>query len=140
MLEQQTKFYDVIIIGAGAAGLRCASQLVHTKGVKNVLVIEAANCIGGRVRSNTSFIPGLHTELGAEILHGANTTLTRLAKEINIGLREIFTWAQVSDSFCTWFFLPGFASINQPLTRSHEQRIVFWPSYECKRERQIMYP
>ncbi|POM70377.1 Lysine-specific histone demethylase 1 [Phytophthora palmivora] len=44
--------------------------------------------------NNTSFIPGLSIEMGAEFMHGENTTLTRLAEEYNIGLREIFTWAQ----------------------------------------------
>ncbi|KAL8016514.1 putative amine oxidase, FAD/NAD(P)-binding domain superfamily [Plasmopara halstedii] len=94
MGEDQPEYHDVIVIGAGAAGLRCANQLVHTKGVEDVLVVEASDRIGGRVMTNTSFIPGFHVEMGAEFLHGANTTLTRLAEEAHIGLREIFTWAQ----------------------------------------------
>ncbi|KAL7693151.1 putative amine oxidase, FAD/NAD(P)-binding domain superfamily [Plasmopara halstedii] len=96
MGEDQPEYHDVIVIGAGAAGLRCANQLVHTKGVEDVLVVEASDRIGGRVMTNTSFIPGFHVEMGAEFLHGANTTLTRLAEEAHIGLREIFTWAQSS--------------------------------------------
>ncbi|RLN02222.1 hypothetical protein BBJ28_00000247 [Nothophytophthora sp. Chile5] len=87
--------HDVVVIGAGVAGLRCASQLVHVKGVKDVLVVDAMDRIGGRVLNDTSFIPGMSIEVGAEFLHGANTTLTRLAEEQQISLREIFTWAQV---------------------------------------------
>ncbi|KAG6977464.1 hypothetical protein JG688_00000294 [Phytophthora aleatoria] len=94
MADEQLKFHDVVVIGAGVAGLRCASQLVHTKGVKDVLVVEASERVGGRVMSNTSFIPDLSIEMGAEFMHGANTTLTRMAEEYNISLREIFTWAQ----------------------------------------------
>uniref|UniRef100_A0AAV1V789 Amine oxidase domain-containing protein n=1 Tax=Peronospora matthiolae TaxID=2874970 RepID=A0AAV1V789_9STRA len=94
MHDEQPEFHDVVVIGAGVAGLRCANQLVHVKGVKDVLVVEASDRIGGRVMSNTSFIPGMSIDVGAEILHGANTTLTRLAEELSIGLREIFTWAQ----------------------------------------------
>ncbi|CAI5742242.1 unnamed protein product [Peronospora destructor] len=94
MADEQTEFHKVIIIGAGVAGLRCASQLVHVKDIKDVLVVEASDHVGGRVMNSTSFVPGMSIELGAELMHGANTTLTRLAEELNIGLREIFTWAQ----------------------------------------------
>lgn len=88
--------HDVVIIGAGVAGLRCAHQLVHEKGVNDVLVVEAQGRVGGRILPDTDFIPGMTVEIGAEMLHGANTTLTRLAEEQKWGLREIFTWAQVS--------------------------------------------
>ncbi|UIZ22873.1 hypothetical protein KXD40_003788 [Peronospora effusa] len=94
MADEQPEFHKVIIIGAGVAGLRCASQLVHVKNIKDVLVVEASDRVGGRVMNSTSFVSGMSIELGAEFMHGANTTLTRLAKELNIGLREIFTWAQ----------------------------------------------
>lgn len=89
--------HQVVIIGAGISGLRCAHQLVHEKGVKRVLVVDAQDHIGGRILANTDFIPGMTIEVGAELLHGANTTLTKLAEEKKWNLREIFTWAQVSD-------------------------------------------
>jgi monoamine oxidase len=88
--------YDVIVIGAGVAGLRCAHQLVHEKGVHDVLVVDALDRVGGRILPSFDFIPGMAVEIGAEMLHGANTTLTRLAAEQKWNLREIFTWAQVS--------------------------------------------
>jgi monoamine oxidase len=106
MANELPEFHDVVVIGAGIAGLRCASELVHTKGVKDVLVVEASDRVGGRVINNTSFVPGLSIEVGAEFMHGANTTLTRLAEEKNIGLREIFTWAQVRiqcQFYCIYF-------------------------------------
>lgn len=90
-----THVHDVIIIGAGIAGLRCAHQLIHDKDVKDVLVVEAQDHIGGRIRTDTEFIPGFPIEIGAEMLHGANTSLTRLAAQEKWNLREIFTWAQV---------------------------------------------
>lgn len=60
--------YDVIIIGAGAAGLSCAHQLIQ-KGLK-VLILEAQSRIGGRIRTYRE--SGLQTplELGAEFIHG----------------------------------------------------------------------
>ena len=40
--------HKVIIIGAGAAGLG-AAQYLYQHGIKDILVIEARNRIGGRV-------------------------------------------------------------------------------------------
>lgn len=39
----------VVIIGAGAAGLY-AADILHAKGI-NVIILEAGNQLGGRVRS-----------------------------------------------------------------------------------------
>ena len=99
MQLEEPEFHEVVVVGAGVAGLRCASQLVHVQGVNDVLVVEASGRVGGRVMSNTSFLPGMSIDVGAEILHGGNTTLTRLAEELHIGLREVFTWAQVRTSW-----------------------------------------
>ncbi|OWZ24461.1 hypothetical protein PHMEG_000469 [Phytophthora megakarya] len=136
MADELPEFHDVIVIGAGAAGLRCANQLIHAQGVKDVLVVEASARVGGRVMNNTCFIPGLSIEVGAEFMHGENTTLTRMAEEYHISLREIFTWAQVSTECLEPMHVCTAASINQPLI----PEIIFWPSYECKSERQIMFP
>ncbi len=43
----------IIIIGAGLAGLTCAKDLVQAG--KDVLVLEASDQVGGRVRTD---IPG----------------------------------------------------------------------------------
>jgi monoamine oxidase len=60
--------YDVIIIGAGAAGLAAAAELAPS-GLR-VLVLEARDRIGGRVwtRSEAGLPPPV--ELGAEFIHG----------------------------------------------------------------------
>ena len=42
--------YDVIVIGGGTSGLATASQLVEL-GHTNILVLEASNRLGGRIRS-----------------------------------------------------------------------------------------
>jgi monoamine oxidase len=59
---------DVIIIGAGAAGLAAANELV--RGRRSVLVLEARERVGGRCW--TRRMPGLEipVELGAEFIHG----------------------------------------------------------------------
>ena len=60
--------YDVVVIGAGAAGLAAAVRL--TEAGRSVLVLEARDRIGGRI--DTRHEPGLAApvELGAEFVHG----------------------------------------------------------------------
>jgi monoamine oxidase len=70
---------DVLVVGAGAAGLAAAAEL--TRAGLAVSVIEARNRIGGRCE--TQRIPGLPVpvELGAEFIHGRpEATLDLLGK------------------------------------------------------------
>jgi len=59
---------DVLVVGAGAAGLAAAAALERAG--RSVLVVEARDRIGGRCETHR--IPGLHVpvELGAEFIHG----------------------------------------------------------------------
>eukprot|EP01034_Spumella_vulgaris_P040797 gene40797-50485_t len=87
--------YDVIVVGAGLSGLQCASTLHNKFGVipKNILILEAQDYVGGRVKQVTEFIKGTKIEVGAEFLHGNNTELTKFARAHNEPLREIYCWA-----------------------------------------------
>ncbi len=60
--------HDVIVIGAGAAGLAAAAELAPSG--RKVLVLEARDRIGGRAWSLD--VPGLPVpvEMGAEFIHG----------------------------------------------------------------------
>lgn len=60
--------HDVIVIGAGAAGLAAASAL-RAEG-RDVLVLEARQRAGGRCWSVTHEAAPLPLELGAEFVHG----------------------------------------------------------------------
>lgn len=44
---------------------------------------------------NDTFSPGMKIDLGAEFVHGDNTSLTKLARKEGWDMYEIFTWAQV---------------------------------------------
>jgi monoamine oxidase len=75
---------DVIIIGAGVAGLTAARDLTAARA--RVLVLEARDRLGGRVMTHhTSDGP---VELGAEFVHGAVEETLSVAREAALPLRE----------------------------------------------------
>ncbi|WP_184548980.1 flavin monoamine oxidase family protein [Mucilaginibacter sp. FT3.2] len=59
---------DILIIGAGAAGLMAARTLA--KAGKKVAVLEARDRIGGRIHTIGYGMPQQPLELGAEFIHG----------------------------------------------------------------------
>lgn len=83
-----TALYDVIIVGAGMAGLAAAHELRRNLGI-TVLVLEAQNYIGGRVK--TDFDWGEPVELGAEFVHGKGTIIGKLTEELHLDMREAFS-------------------------------------------------
>lgn len=76
---------DILIIGAGAAGLMAAYRLSASG--KKVIVLEARNHTGGRIHtiSHESFFK--HAEVGAEFIHGNLPVTLNLLKEANIKYR-----------------------------------------------------
>lgn len=65
--ECDKKKFNVIIIGAGMAGLSAANHLLKN-GIKDFLIIEARNRIGGRIISIP--LKNHRIELGANWIHG----------------------------------------------------------------------
>src|SRR5215510_14911558 len=76
---------DVLIIGAGAAGLIAAREL-SIAGMR-VLVVEARDRIGGRIL--THLTPDYPVELGAEFVHGRPPEIGHLVQEACLELAEI---------------------------------------------------
>lgn len=58
---------EVIVVGAGLAGLRCA-ELLHAQGI-DVLLLERQDQVGGRVR--TDQIDGFQLDRGFQVLQTA---------------------------------------------------------------------
>ena len=76
---------DVVIIGAGIAGLTAAREL-SMAGVR-VLVLEARSRLGGRIFTHHT-VEG-PVELGAEFVHGAFREILGVAEEAGLPFREI---------------------------------------------------
>jgi monoamine oxidase len=76
---------DVVIIGAGVAGLT-AARLLGEAGLR-VLILEARDRIGGRVWTTYS-LDGLPVELGAEFIHGHPRATFDLVRAANLDVRE----------------------------------------------------
>ena len=74
---------DVIIIGAGAAGLSAAKQLNSLD--LSYTVIEGSHRIGGRAYSE-KIAPGVWFDLGCAYLEGAETTFVAIADELGIAV------------------------------------------------------
>ena len=78
--------HDVLIIGAGAAGLAAAAEFARCG--KSALVLEARNRIGGRAW--TLAVPGLKVpvELGPEFIHGRPEATFSLMRKAGIAALE----------------------------------------------------
>ena len=78
----ETEAPDVVVIGAGAAGLMAARDL--TRAGKRVVVLEGSHRAGGRVLTLFETRAGMPIELGAEFVHGDAPTTTRLLDEARL--------------------------------------------------------
>jgi monoamine oxidase len=78
--------FDVVVIGAGAAGLAAASELAQAG--RSVLLLEARDRIGGRIWTRRE--PGLPVpvELGAEFIHGHAPLTRALLAKVGAGTIE----------------------------------------------------
>jgi monoamine oxidase len=75
---------DVIVIGAGMAGITAARELVRAQ--FKVAVLEARNRIGGRIMTVDDFCDGL-VEGGAEFIHGRDAATMPEVQAAGLNLR-----------------------------------------------------
>ena len=78
---------DVLIIGAGAAGLVAARDLGRA-GLK-VLIVESRSRIGGRIFTHHDPTERLPIELGAEFIHGKSPELFTIIKDAGLKFEEV---------------------------------------------------
>jgi len=78
---------QVVIVGAGIAGLHCAYRLKKL-GIR-AHVFDAQKRVGGRVFTDrTTFNDGQHAELGGELIDSGHLTMLGLAEELGIELYD----------------------------------------------------
>jgi monoamine oxidase len=78
---------DVVIIGAGAAGLS-AARLLSERGV-DVVVLEARERVGGRVFTHRDRGTSIPIELGAEFIHGSAPELSEILTQAKVASCDI---------------------------------------------------
>src|SRR5579871_4443105 len=81
--------YDVLIVGAGAAGL-AAGRALADAGLSTAIV-EARESIGGRIRTEhlSASSAAIPIELGAEFIHGLPANTWDLAQEAGLDAYEL---------------------------------------------------
>ena len=70
---------QVAVVGGGVAGLAAASSL--SEAGFDVVLLEAADYFGGRVKQAQPFNGFAPVDLGGEVIHGSDTIINRIAEE-----------------------------------------------------------
>jgi monoamine oxidase len=91
-MPQQRTPWDVLVLGAGAAGLACGSAL--RRAGRRVLVLEARERVGGRVWTDRRFASH-PVEFGAEFVHGERASTWPAIDATRLATRE---WRKRDDS------------------------------------------
>jgi phytoene dehydrogenase-like protein len=86
-----TERVDVAVVGAGAAGLACARRLDEAG--LDVLVLEAADAVGGRLR--TDIVEGFVLDRGVHVLPSGYPEAARLLGLPGLDLPEVYPGALV---------------------------------------------
>jgi monoamine oxidase len=78
---------DVVVVGAGVAGLAAARTLAEAG--RQVALLEARDRVGGRIHTVAAADGGLAVELGAEFIHGLPPELISLVDEAGLTRFEL---------------------------------------------------
>jgi monoamine oxidase len=109
---------DILIVGAGAAGLAAACELSAAN--YNVIVLEARDRIGGRIHTHLDSQLSAPVELGAEFVHGKPPETLKLAARAGVELIELpnthwyFRNALLSQSGRFW---SGIEAVNDEIAK-----------------------
>src|SRR5215831_14831324 len=79
--------FDVLVIGAGAAGLTAAAKL--TDAGYAVGILEARGRIGGRILTRHEPDVSIPIELGAEFVHGRSAETEKWARRAGAPLIDV---------------------------------------------------
>ncbi len=87
--ETMVEEREVVVIGAGVAGLACAQRLQEAR--VDFLVLEAADRVGGRVQTDYAIGGGRPFEIGALMIHGKRVVTHAWLREFGLHARPLPT-------------------------------------------------
>jgi len=110
---------DVIVIGAGVAGLAAACELAKHGLV--VLILEARDRIGGRVFTQRDPVLDTPIEMGAEFIHGRPPEIWKLLQKENVAITEVDgdSWCAFEGGLATCGF---FSQVQEILDKMDDSR------------------
>ncbi|KAL4432016.1 hypothetical protein ABPG74_017752 [Tetrahymena malaccensis] len=85
---------DYLILGGGLSGLYCAQRLIKEKGIKNLMILEAKNKIGGRIQTYKGLLNNNYADLGAQWILPQHTRILDLAKNYKLKVFPTFSQGQ----------------------------------------------
>jgi monoamine oxidase len=127
-----SKLPDVIVIGAGAAGLAAAAEL--SRAGLGVTILEARDRIGGRMFTQRDPVSQAPIELGAEFIHGLPPETWELLQAQKLNIKEVIgePWCFRKGTLSTCEFFPDVDDIlNKMDERSPDESFVSFLKHCC---------
>jgi phytoene dehydrogenase-like protein len=90
--NRNVKEADVVVIGAGVSGL-AASRVLHNSGISNCILLDAADAVGGRVR--TDIVDGFLLDHGFQIFLTSYPEAKAILNYDALDLRPFYAGADV---------------------------------------------
>ena len=131
--EKQEACHDteVLILGAGMAGIAAGYTLSNKNGTSNFIILEAGDQIGGRVKSKVLEKSGARIELGANWIHGIDPRqpekhpLYSIAQECG-GVEGFFMGTELNSSHHFY----NYSGVEITASKELQQRIKDWYAAE----------
>src|SRR3989344_3858738 len=83
LVTSESEHHEIIVIGAGMAGIAAANQL-NEYGFKDIVILEARDITGGRMLTDSSY-ENYRLDVGASWIHGTkDNPIAELAEEYGI--------------------------------------------------------